>query len=174
MASRSGATEVDLLAPPAWTTVDPSGHGLSDPSPCQRKTRPGDIAESTENWPRWASDLRLRVCGQSFAAMASSPRPDGRVRVGRSSYERRQRRCWHATSSPRHGAAPTRLRAVLHRDRQPSGLVFRSHRQPSRGPGHPASPQPEHRRLRALPSSQVPRPGQRHEVHRQLRRGVPH
>jgi len=56
-----------------------------------------DIAESTGSSPRWASDLRLRACGQSFVAMAPSPHPDGRVRVGRSSYERRQRRCWHAT-----------------------------------------------------------------------------
>ncbi len=74
----------------------------------------------------------------------------------------------------RHGAAPALLRAVLHRDRHPSGLAFRSHCQPSRGVGHPTSPQPEHRPLRALQSSQVPRPGQRHEVQRQLRRGVPH
>jgi len=174
MASRSGATEVDLLAAPAWTTVDPSGHGLSDPSPCKGKP---DVWISPN--PRGARHDGRQTCARERVGNPSPPWHRVLALTGGSELggvptsagnDDAGMRLLHR----RHGAAPALLRAVLHRDRRPTGLPFRRHCQSNRGVGHEASPQPEHRPLRALPSSQVPRPGQRHEVHRQLRRGVPH
>ena len=50
--------------------------------------------------PPWVSAWRRRPYGPSCAATASTPRRVDRVRRGRSSCERRRRRCWPATSSP--------------------------------------------------------------------------
>ncbi len=161
LASRTGGTEMDLLARTAWTTADSSGHGLFRPSSGQRE-------------PDLGISLNPRGAGHDGRSARSFER------VGNPTPT------WHRTcSSPigpnlggvpanadndfvglrllhrRHGSARTPLRAVPHRDRHSKDPLRRRRRQPSGGVGRPACPQP-HLGSRQAPSScQVPHPGQR-------------
>jgi predicted MPP superfamily phosphohydrolase len=174
LASRARATEVDLPAPAAWTTGDSSGHGLSGPSSGKREPylgispnpwgdgHDGSPARSFERVgdpsPAWH-----RPYSEAFwPDLGTVPAGPGTDHAGLRLLHRR------------HGAAQTPLRPVLHRARHPKDLSLRDHRPPGGGVGRPAGSQPHLGSRRALPSSQVPRTGQRYEVHFQFRRGVSH
>ena len=173
MAPGPGATALDLLAPTAGTTGDLCGHGFGRPSFGPREPdlglpagpwgagQDGRQARALERvgGPRPARD-RART-SPIWADMARVPAipgdDDARLRL------------LHG----RHRAAPTRIRPVLHRGQNQEGLPLGRHLQPGDRVGHLASPQPELAPGRALSSSQVPYPGQGHEVLAQFRRSPP-
>ena len=67
----------------------------------------------------------------------------------------------------------TPLRPRVHRARQPANLREPLDGAPGLGLGHPAGPQPRAGVGRSLDSCPVPHPGPGHQVHRDLRRGLP-
>ena len=106
----------------------------------QERIRPGDIAESTVRWPRWALVGPSR-CGQSSAGMVE-PTPRRRARLGRS-LRAQAETMLACDSSPSTRCCLAAFSVVLHRDLQPEDLSLRGHLQPSGGVGCPADPQSE-------------------------------
>ena len=138
------------------------------------RTRPGVTGGSRGSWPGWASRSRPRACGQSFAGTGSSPPLGGPARLGRSSCERRRPRLLACDFFTVDTVLLQRL-YVLFFIEVGTRRVYLS--------GVTANPVGEWvtqqarnlsvLRLRALSGFQVPCPGPGHQVHRQLRRGVP-
>ncbi len=72
----------------------------------------------------------------------------------------------------RHGAAETALRAVLHRDRHPTGVCDGGHGSSDWSMGCSTGPQPQHDACQPRSHSQVSHQGPRHQVHLEFRRGI--
>ncbi len=126
------------------------------------------------SWPRWALASPPRACGQSSAGMASIPLPVDPGPLGRSSSEPRRPPCWPATSSPSTRCCSAVSTCCSSSRSTLEGSTSLASPRTQQGVGHSAGAQPHLRSSRALPTSEVPHPGPRHEIHRQFRRGVPH